>query len=130
MWRQLLEATPWGRQSTHLIHDRDAVYGGSFGSRLGRLGIAGVRNAGQVTEGECDRRAVDPDDPNRMPRSHRGVQRAPHAVLSEFAHYYNRDRPHRSLRLASPVSTEVLGTGEVIARPVLGGLHHVYYRAA
>ena len=32
-----------GWQPTHLIHDRDAVYGGSFGSRLGRLGIAGVK---------------------------------------------------------------------------------------
>jgi putative transposase len=53
-----------------------------------------------------------------------------HAVLSEFAHFYNRDRPHRSVRLASPVSADVLGTGKVIARPVLGRLHHVYYRAA
>lgn len=131
MWRQLLEATPWGRQPTHLIHDRDAVYSGSFGSRLGRLGIAGVRT------------------PVRSPKANAIAERLIRtirtecldhiivfnelhlrAVLSEFAHYYNRDRPHRSLHLASPVSTEVLGTGEVIARPVLGGLHHVYYRAA
>jgi putative transposase len=43
IWRQLLEATPWGRQPRHLIHDRDAVYGGSLDSRLDQLGIAGVR---------------------------------------------------------------------------------------
>jgi hypothetical protein len=51
-------------------------------------------------------------------------------VLLEFADYYNRDRPHRSLRLASPVPASVASIGEVASRPVLGGLHHVYYRAA
>jgi hypothetical protein len=25
IWRQVLEATPWGRHPSHLIHDRDAV---------------------------------------------------------------------------------------------------------
>ena len=35
IWRQLLEATPWGRQPTHLIHDRDAVYGRDIDARTG-----------------------------------------------------------------------------------------------
>lgn len=30
VWQQIIEATPWGRQPKHLIHDRDAVYGKSF----------------------------------------------------------------------------------------------------
>ena len=30
VWRQLVEATPWGRRPKHLIRDRDAVYGGAF----------------------------------------------------------------------------------------------------
>jgi len=37
------------------------------------------------------------------------------------------DRPHPFLRLATPVPTRVPATGGVICRPVLGGLHHVYY---
>jgi len=53
-----------------------------------------------------------------------------HAVLAEFADYYNRDRPHHSLTLESPVSTPVEPTGRVVSRSVLGGLHHVYARAA
>ena len=43
IWRQLLAATPWGRQPTHLIHDRDAVYGRDIDARLARLDIIGVR---------------------------------------------------------------------------------------
>ncbi len=42
------------------------------------------------------------------------------AVLAEFAEYYNRDRPHRSLALQSPVSAAVQYTVRV--RPVLGGV--------
>jgi putative transposase len=39
VWRQLVEATPWGRRPTHLIRDRDAVYGGDFARRAEALGI-------------------------------------------------------------------------------------------
>ena len=43
VWQQLIEATPWGRQPGYLIHDRDAVYGRTFGARLAKLDIASVR---------------------------------------------------------------------------------------
>ena len=52
------------------------------------------------------------------------------AVLTEFVTYYNVDRPHRSLGLETPVPSRRPIAGEVVARPVLGGLHHVYERAA
>jgi putative transposase len=52
------------------------------------------------------------------------------AVLAEYADDYNRDRPHRSLRLEPPPPTTRSPTGAVYALPVLGGLHHSYERAA
>ena len=52
------------------------------------------------------------------------------AVLAEFIRYYNRDRPHRTLHLQPPRPQAVTATGPIRARPVLGGLHHVYERAA
>jgi transposase InsO family protein len=132
IWRQVIEATPWRRQPTHLIHDRDAVYGGRFDFRLRQLGIAGIRTP--VRSPKANAIA------ERLVRTIRSEcldhiivlnERHLRGVLVEFAHYYNRDRPHRSLRLASPVPTESPGAGgEVTSRPVLGGLHHVYYRAA
>jgi transposase InsO family protein len=53
-----------------------------------------------------------------------------HALLAEFTAYYNRQRPHRTLRRESPVPTARAPTGLIRSRPVLGGLHHRYDRAA
>ena len=52
------------------------------------------------------------------------------AVLGEFAGYHNRDRPHRSLALQPPLPRPGPPVGSVVARPMLGGLHHAYSRAA
>ena len=54
-------------------------------------------------------------------------------ILAEYVSYYNRDRPHRTLRLEAPQSPSRPRAGplrSVHARPVLGGLHHVYDYAA
>jgi len=50
--------------------------------------------------------------------------------LAEFVTYFNRERPHRTLRLETPVVTARPVGGEVQSRPVLGRLRHVYERAA
>jgi len=42
VWRQLIEATPWGEQPNYLIRDRDCCYGGSFNPRAARLGIEAI----------------------------------------------------------------------------------------
>ena len=52
------------------------------------------------------------------------------AILTEFVHYYNHDRPHRTLGLQPPAPRPQSHYGAVTVRPVLGGLHHVYQRAA
>src|ERR671924_552060 len=42
VWRQLIEATPWGQQPRHLLRDRDAVYGHDFRQRARRVGIDAI----------------------------------------------------------------------------------------
>src|SRR5919202_1170286 len=42
VWRQLIEATPWGSKPRHLLHDRDAVYGRDFSRRAKRIGIDAI----------------------------------------------------------------------------------------
>jgi transposase InsO family protein len=52
------------------------------------------------------------------------------SVLGEFVQYYNLERPHRTLHLETPVQVLRPVVGLVKSWPVLGGLHHVYERAA
>jgi transposase InsO family protein len=52
------------------------------------------------------------------------------AVLDEFVHYYNVARPHRTLALETPQLVMRPIDGRIRSRPILGGLHHVYERAA
>ncbi|MGH2350444.1 MAG: integrase core domain-containing protein [Chloroflexota bacterium] len=131
VWQQLLNATPWGRSPQYLLRDRDRVYGGDFGAKLKRLGIEQLLTpvraprANAVAErmvGTFRRECLD----------HVVImnERHLHALLEEFTAYYNQQRPHRTLRLAPPLPTARAPTGTIRSRPVLGGLHHSYERAA
>ena len=56
-------------------------------------------------------------------------------VLKEYVRYFNWSRPHQGIkqRVADPDETSRLAHGadaNVIAFPVLGGLHHAYRRVA
>jgi transposase InsO family protein len=131
IWRQVLEATSLGRQPKFLIHDRDADYGRDFDQRLANLGITGVRTPPRAPKanaiGERIVRTIRTECLDHViVINERHLQ----AVLAEFADYYNRDRPHRSLELASPIVAPSQCAGRVVSRSVLGGLHHVYARTA
>ncbi len=51
-------------------------------------------------------------------------------ALREYQAYFNESRTHYSLDGNAPIARRVEAAGEVIATPVLGGLHHRYSRAA
>ena len=131
VWRQVVEATAWGRRPRFLLRDRDAVYGGDFGSRLAALGIEQLLTpvraprANAVAErliGTLRRECLD----HLIVLNERHLR----AVLAEFAAYYNGARPHRTLGLETPLPAVRPTSGPIRARPVLGGLHHTYERAA
>jgi transposase InsO family protein len=131
VWRQLINATPWGRTPAFLVRDRDAVYGADFSAKAERLGIRTVLTpvraprANAIAErlvGTLRRECLD----------HVIVVNERHlrSILSEFVRYYNADRPHQSLGLDTPRPVDRPPVGSIRSRPVLGGLHHVYERAA
>jgi transposase InsO family protein len=134
VWRQLVEATPWGRRPKHLIRDHDAVYGGDFRARARSLGIETLLppvrapRANAVAEraiGSIRRECLD----HVVPVDERHLR----SILAEYRDYYNRDRPHRALQLETPRPQLRPRAGpipSVRARPVLNGLHHAYERAA
>jgi transposase InsO family protein len=131
VWHQLVAATPWGRTPRYLIRDRDAVYGRDFVPRARGLGVETVLTpirvprANAVAErlvGTLRRECLD----------HIVIVNEAHlrAILTEFVGFYNEDRPHRVLGLETPMPAVRSATGAIRARPVLGGLHHAYERAA
>jgi transposase InsO family protein len=131
VWRQLLAATPWGRTPRSLLRDRDAAYGGGFVPRARRVGIdtrlGPIRapRANAVAERvigtlrrECLDRLVVVNERHRR------------AILAESVRFDNAERPHRTLRLETPVPVTRPSAGPIRSRAVLGGLQHVYERAA
>ncbi len=56
-------------------------------------------------------------------------------VLNEYvSDYFNTARPHQGIGQRIPreenAQRDASSTGEILARPILGGLHHDYKRAA
>jgi transposase InsO family protein len=53
-------------------------------------------------------------------------------ILTEYFAYYHTSRTHQALDDNAPWPREVdpPGRGRVVAEPMVGGLHHRYFRAA
>ena len=133
MWRQLMEATPWGRRPTYLVRDRDRVYGGDFVSRAAAVDIATLLTPFRAPKANAvAERVVRTLRTECLDHVLILNERHLRSVLAEYVAYYNTERPHRSLALEPPLpaARSPATRGEVRARPVLGGLHHAYQRAA
>ncbi len=135
VWRQLLEATPWGEEPRHLIRDRDRCNGAEFVAKASRIGIHTIvtpvraPNANAVAErviGTLRRECLD----HLIVLNERHLVR----VLQEYVDHYNTTRPHRTLRLDSPSGRQPRAkphaAATVLRHQVLGGLHSEYEWAA
>ena len=49
-------------------------------------------------------------------------------ILSAYAAYYNQMRTHLALQKDAPLHRAVQRSGELVAIPILAGLHHQYVR--
>jgi hypothetical protein len=56
-----------------------------------------------------------------------GERHLRHLLLS-YMKYHNEVRTHLSLEKDAPVSRAVERAGQILCRPILGGLHHQYVR--
>jgi len=58
-------------------------------------------------------------------------QRHLERLLREYLeYYYHPARPHQGLGGETPVQGSLQGEGKLISVPVVGGLHHRYFRTA
>jgi transposase InsO family protein len=132
--RQLVEAFPGdGTEPRYLIRDRDGIYGDAFRRQAKAMDLREVltsprspwQNAyAERVIGSIRRECTD----YIIPISEKHLLR----VLREYTDYYNTSRAHQGLDGDTPAhrEPEAVPVRDVIAEPVLGGLHHRYRRAA
>jgi putative transposase len=134
--QQLREATPYGEWPRFLLRDNDAKYGTCFARLATASGITVVRTpvraprANAIAERflrSVRRECLDHVLP--LGEAHR------RRTLAAYVAYFNEARPHQGRGQRVPVPREPPGqarhdAGEIVALPVLGGLHHAYRRAA
>jgi transposase InsO family protein len=130
--QQLREATPWGQGPKYLIRDRDDKFGPLFANVADSSGIEVLKTpfraprANAICErfiGSLKRECLD----FMLILSCAQLRR----ILREYLDYYHHARPHQGLEQRRPDPYplgDLVPEGEIIATPVLGGLHHDYVR--
>src|SRR5246500_1401962 len=128
--RQITEAFPWAEAPRYVVRDRDCVYGAVVIERLRAMGIRD--------------RPIAPRSPWQNGYSERLIgsirrdcldhvvvfgERHLRHLLNSYQKYYNEARTHLSLHKDAPIPRAVQTIGRTLAVPVLGGLHHQYFRA-
>jgi Integrase core domain len=127
--RQIIEAFPWDSAPKYLIRDNDRAFGVVFKARVRAMGIRDRPTSfhspwqnGYVERliGSIRRECTD----------HLIVYGAEHLrrILTKYATYYNEVRTHVALGKDAPCTRAIERYGEIIAHPILGGLHHRYAR--
>jgi putative transposase len=131
--QQLTEAFAYCNPPRYLLRDRDSIYGLHFQARTNSLGL--------------EQKLIAPRSPWQNPFVERLIgsirrecldhvlvlhARHLHRVLSDYFDYFHRHRPHRGLNqdCPEPRAVEPPNQGQIIALPLLGGLHHRYTRQA
>jgi transposase InsO family protein len=128
--RQVTEAYGWQQTPRYIVRDRDCVYGDVVIQRLRAMGIQD--------------RPISPRSPWQNGYSERLIgslrrdcldhvvvfgERHLRHLLNSYQKYYNEARTHLSLHKDAPMPRAVQTVGRTLAMPVLGGLHHQYFRA-
>jgi transposase InsO family protein len=127
--RQVTEAFPWDSAPNYLIRDNDRAFGVAFKARIRAMGIRDRPTSfrspwqnGYVERliGSIRRECTD----------HLIVFNAEHLrrILAKYAAYYNDVRTHVSLGKDAPYTRPIERSGDIVAHPILGGLHHRYAR--
>ena len=131
--QQLLEACGLDEEPRYLLRDRDAIYGEEFRRRAAALEIKEVMTAARSpwqnpyverVIGSIRRECLD----HIIILGERHLKR----VLSSYVTYYHGARTHLSLVKDAPDGREVqtIEKGRVVELNQVGGLHHLYTRAA
>jgi len=132
--QQLREATPFGQQPRYLIRDNDRKYGEHFANVAAEIEVLRTPLRAPRANAYCERfmgslrrECLD----HILILSEKQLRRR----VNEYVQYYNVDRPHQGIDQRTPAEADAPNIslpveGEIVVRPVLGGLHHAYDRKA
>jgi hypothetical protein len=131
--QQIFEAYPWVTAPRFLIRDRDGLYGNDFVHRVSSMGIEEVlisaRSPWQTPYVERVIGSIRRDF-----LDHVIVLNELHLrrILASCIRYYHEASTHLGLGQDCPVSRplEPPDIGSVCEKPMVGGLHHRYFRQA
>jgi transposase InsO family protein len=129
--QQVVEACAFDLPGRFLIRDNDKIYGAYFQKRVDGLGLEQKRTAfrspwqngfAERWIGSLRRDCLD----HMIAVNERQLRR----VIRSYVDYYHKDRTHLGLEKDTPEEryVEPRETGEVVAIPRVGGLHHRYSR--
>ncbi len=134
--QQLREATPYGQAPKYLIRDNDSKFGPCFARVARTSGIKILKTPYHAPRANaiCERflRSVRQECLDHLLiLQEKQLQR----VLNAYVRYFNQARPHQGIRQQIPEQRRSVPSAQdadnkVIARPIMGGLHHDYYWAA
>jgi len=127
--QQITDAFPWDEAPAHLIRDRDARYGNAVRRRLSGMGIRDhpIARRSPWQNGHAERLI---GSIRRECLDHIVIMGDDHLcrVLKAYAAYYNESRTQLSLGKDTPSHRPIQRLGRLVAKPILGGLHHQYCR--
>jgi transposase InsO family protein len=131
--RQIVEAFPWDGTPKYLLRDRDGIYGDKFNRRVTSMGIEQVLTSARSPwqNPYVERLIVSI---RRECLDHTIIFGETHLrrVLRDYFNYYHESRTHLGLGkdCPEPRPVEPPGLGPIYAEPMVGGLHHRYFRRA
>ena len=128
--RQLTEAYGWQQAPRYIIRDRDRIYGGVFLRRVRAMGIRDRPIAPRSPwQNGCAERLIGSIRRDCLDHVVVFGERHLRSLLKSYQEYYNEARTHLSLQKDAPIPRAVQTAGQMLAVPILGGLHHQYVRA-
>ena len=130
--QQLRETFAFDETTKYVIRDNDKIFSEDFKQQIKKFGMEDTPTA--------------PRSPWQNPFVERVIgtlrrgcldhmiilnEKHLHDVLHEYIfEYYNVSRTHMSLGKDSPEHRPIQKDGKIVSKPILGGLHHIYSRAA
>ena len=123
----------WDDETTkYVIRDNDGIFSKEFKETIKRFGLKDTPTAPRSPwQNPICERVIG--TLRRDCLDHMIILNEKHLydVLHEYIfEYYNVSRTHMSLYKDSPVHRPTQTNGKIKAKPILGGLHHIYSRAA